>query len=85
MEQHLIYHLGGGEGGYRYLIDHLGKAANAQWKDLATWTEIPEEAKEILVEGVNESMGNRSLAEVARWRNRKIVELTKIIYDNPMK
>jgi carnitine 3-dehydrogenase len=85
MGQHLIYHLGGGEGGYEYLIDHLGKAASAQWKDLATWTEIPEGAKEMLVEGVKESMGNRSMAEVAQWRDRKIVELTKIIYGDPMK
>ncbi len=85
MGQHLIYHLGGGEGGYGYLIDHLGKAASAQWKDLACWTEIPEGAKEMLVEGVKESMGNRSMADVAQWRDKKIVELTKIIYNDSMK
>jgi carnitine 3-dehydrogenase len=85
MGQHLIYHLGGGEGGYRYLIDHLGTAASAQWKDLATWTEIPEGAKEVLVEGVKESMRNRSMAEVAQWRDKKIVDLTKIIYSNQLK
>jgi 3-hydroxyacyl-CoA dehydrogenase len=85
MGQHLIYHLGGGEGGYGYLIDHLGKAASAQWKDLASWTEIPGEAKEMLVEGVKECMGNRSMADVTEWRDRKIVELTRVIYDDPMK
>ncbi|MBI4963016.1 MAG: 3-hydroxyacyl-CoA dehydrogenase family protein [Desulfomonile tiedjei] len=85
MGQHMIYHLGGGEGGYRYLIDHLGTIASAQWKDLASWTEIPEESKDMLVEGVNKSMGDRTLAEVARWRDRKIVELIKVIYDKPLK
>ncbi len=85
MGQHLIYHLGGGEGGYGYLIDHIGKTFSAVWRDMATWTTFPEESNEMLVEGVKESMGNKSGAEVAQWRDKKIVELLKIIYGDSAK
>ena len=81
MGQHLIYHLGGGEGGYGYFIDHIGKAFGAYWKEMATWHEISDESKKILVEGVEKSMGNRSFGEVARWRDEKIVDLLKVVYD----
>jgi carnitine 3-dehydrogenase len=78
MGQHLIYHLGGGEGGYGYFIDHIGKAFGTLWEDMANWTEIPEESKKVLVEGVTASIGNRDLKEIAQWRDGKIVDLLKI-------
>jgi 3-hydroxyacyl-CoA dehydrogenase len=79
MGQHLIYHLGGGEGGYGYFIDHIGKAFVTLWEDMATWTEIPEEAKEMLVKGITASIGDRNLPQMAEWRDKKIVELLKTI------
>lgn len=83
MGQHLIYHLGGGEGGYGYFIDHIGKAFVTLWEDMATWTEIPEEAKKVLVEGVTASIGGRDLLQIAEWRDKKIVELLKTISNEP--
>ncbi len=80
MGQHMIYHLGGGEGGYGYFIDHIGKAFGTYWREMATWSEISEDSKRLLVEGVTESMGERSAAEIARWRDEKIVGLLKVIY-----
>jgi len=81
MGQHLIYHLGGGEGGYAYFIDHIGKSFGALWEDMANWTEIPEESKKVLVEGIKASVGTRSLKEMAEWRDAKIVDLLKIKQD----
>lgn len=81
MGQHLIYHLGGGEGGYKYFIDHIGKAFGTYWEEMATWSEISDESRELLVEGVKRSMGDKNLGELARWRDEKIVELLRIIYD----
>ena len=80
MGQHMIYHLGGGEGGYGYFIDHIGKAFGAYWREMASWSEISPESRERLVEGVRESMGERNAAEIARWRDEKIVALLKVIY-----
>jgi carnitine 3-dehydrogenase len=83
MGQHLIYHLGGGEGGYEYFIDHIGKAFGDLWKDMPTWTAISDESKKTLVQGIEDAAGAKSLAELARWRDKKIADLIKVIYDEP--
>lgn len=80
MGQHMIYHLGGGDGGYGYFIDHIGKAFGAYWREMASWSEISPEWRERLVTGVQESMGERNVAEISRWRDEKIVGLLKVIY-----
>ncbi len=78
MGQHLIYHLGGGEGGYEYFIEHIGKEFE-KYK-MASWTKIPEEAKKAIISGVKEALGGRSLDELIQWRDEKLVELLKVIY-----
>lgn len=80
MGQHMIYHLGGGEGGYGYFIDHIGKAFGAYWREMASWSEISPESRELLVDGVRKSMGGRDAAEIARWRDEKIIGLLRVIY-----
>jgi len=80
MGQHMIYHLGGGEGGYGYFIDHIGKAFGAYWREMASWSEISPKSRELLMDGVRESMGERDASEIARWRDEKIVGLLKVIY-----
>ncbi|MGZ3570267.1 MAG: 3-hydroxyacyl-CoA dehydrogenase family protein [Thermodesulfobacteriota bacterium] len=83
MGQHLIYHLGGGEGGYEYFIDHIGKAFGTLWEDMPTWTEISDESKKTLVEGIKDAVGDKSLTDLAQWRDKKIVDLVKVIYEKP--
>ncbi|MDA0837149.1 MAG: 3-hydroxyacyl-CoA dehydrogenase NAD-binding domain-containing protein [Planctomycetota bacterium] len=78
--QHMIYHLGGGEGGYLNFIDHIGSTFSEYWKTMPTWTEIPEEVKEQIVRGVVEAQGERTLAEVSQWRDDKLVKLVKAVY-----
>jgi len=78
--QHMIYHLGGGEGGYRNFIDHIGATFGEYWKTMPTWSEIPEAAKEQIVQGVVEEQGERTLAEMSQWRDEKLVKLVKAIY-----
>ncbi|MGA3206397.1 MAG: 3-hydroxyacyl-CoA dehydrogenase NAD-binding domain-containing protein [Syntrophales bacterium] len=80
MGQHLIYHLGGGEGGYDYFINHIGKAFGDIWKDMAAWNEISDDAKSKLVQGMDEVMSGKKLTDVAQWRDKKIVALLKTIY-----
>ena len=79
MGQHLIYHLGGGEGGYEYFINHIGKAFEEYWEGMASWTEIPEDAKGAIVSGVKDSSGSQSLSELTLWRDEKLVKLLKVI------
>ena len=80
MGQHLIYHLGGGDGGYEYFINHIGKAFEKYWQGMASWTEIPEDAKEAIISGVKDSLGGQSLSKLTQWRDEKLVKLLKVIY-----
>ena len=80
MGQHLIYHLGGGEGGYAGFIEHIGESWTALWEDMPTWTQIPPEARAAAVSGVEEEVGERDLAELAAWRDEKLAALIKVIY-----
>ena len=80
-----IYHLGGGEGGTKYFIDHLGTALTQWWEDMNTWTKIPEGAADILEKGVIEAMDGKSIADMCAWRDKKLVELLKVadVKNNP--
>ena len=80
-----IYHLGGGEGGTRYFIDHLGTALTQWWEDMNTWTKIPEGAADILEKGVIEAMDGKSIADMCAWRDKKLVELLRVtdVKNNP--
>lgn len=81
MGQHMIYHLGGGEGGIEHFMDHLGPSFVKLWEDMATWTSLPPEAKDILAAGVTEEMEGNSLEAMARWRDEKLVRLLRDIYE----
>ena len=51
------------------------------WADMAAWTSLPAETTEALVAGVQEEAGDTPLQEIARWRDEKIVQLLKAIYE----
>ena len=80
MGQNMIYHLAGGKGGIANFIDHIGENKKRLWKDIATWNILPARAKEVLVEGINEQMGDRKLEDLERWRDEKLIGLLKQIY-----
>ena len=72
MGQHMVYHLGGGEGGIEHFMEHIGASYPLLWKSLADWTAIPSGAREALMHGIREEMGDRKLPDVAAWRDAKI-------------
>lgn len=81
MGQHLIYHLGGGEGGMEHFLDNYSSAFEYWWNSMATWTSLPAEGKSVLVEGIREELKGKSLEEVTRWRDEKLIRLLKVIYE----
>jgi 3-hydroxypropionate dehydrogenase (NADP+) len=81
MGQHLIYHLGGGPSGMDHFIDHFGPAVKTVFESLASWTTLPPETKEVLTEGLKKEIGDRSPAELSRWRDEKLSGLLKLIYE----
>lgn len=80
MGPHMIYLLGGGEGGMDHFIDHFGPAFKTWWESMATWTTLPPETKNVLIEGLKKEMGDRSLTEINRWRDEKLSDLLKLLY-----
>jgi len=82
MGVHLTYHLGGGEGGIRGFIDHLGPSMSLRWRSMATWDSIPYSAARKVIEGVEKSeiVKTKTMDEIKEWRDEKLVELIKVLY-----
>lgn len=78
---HMIFHLGGGAGGIEHFVRHVGTAWNDLWSEMASWESLPPETAEVLARGVQEEAEGRSMQEIARWRDEKVVQLLKVIYD----
>jgi len=70
----LTFHLGGGAGGLRYLLDHVG--INNIWPELGTPNMTPE-FEQTLIDGVVEEAAGRSIEEMASWRDAKLVAILK--------
>lgn len=79
MGQHMIYHLGGGPGGYEAFIEHIGKAFEEYWRTMPTWTSIPDEAKEAVLAGVEEALAGGTMGEIAAERDRKMAALLRTL------
>lgn len=80
MGPHMIYNLGGGEGGMDHFIDHFAPAVKVWWDSLATWTTLPPEAKGLLVDGLRAEMGDQTISDMNRRRDEKFIQLLKILY-----
>jgi len=80
MGPHLIYHLGGGEGGMDHFLDHFGPVFKPWWESMATWTTLPPETKSVLTAGLKKEVGDRSLTDISRWRDEKLSGLLKLVY-----
>ncbi len=70
----LTHHLGGGAGGLRYLWQNFGPAV--LWPHLGAQTDSAE-LLDKLVSGVEAAAEPRSMADWARWRDRKLVAILK--------
>ena len=68
----MTYHLGGGAGGLRYLMDHIGVAG--LWPALGTPAMTPE-FEQALIGGVEEEAGGQGIAEMARARDARLVAI----------
>lgn len=78
MGPHLTYHLGGGEGGIRYYLEHLGDSQQQRWESLGTPT-LTAELKDKIANGVLEEARARSIEELATDRDRKLVAAIKAV------
>jgi len=79
MGQHLIYELGGGEGGYQKFFDTIGASFEEYWKEMKVWTTIPESAKQKAVVGTEAYLKQKSHTEWAAWRDEKLARIQQVL------
>ncbi len=77
MGPHLIYHLGGGAGGYRAYLDHLGPTQEARWADLGA-PRLDAATVETLVQGLEEELKNLDPTRLTQARDDALVALAKL-------
>jgi len=74
----MIYHLGGGEGGIKHFIEHLGEAFSRWWSTMECWSKITEEMKERIIRGVEEEVRGKNIRELEKERDEMLVKLLKL-------
>jgi carnitine 3-dehydrogenase len=73
----LTFHLGGGEGGMAHFMAHLGGPMQT-WFDALGNPELTPERQQKIIDGVAETSGGRSVADLAGERDALLVELLKL-------
>ena len=71
---HMNYHLGGGDGGYRYYLEHLGQSQEERWRTLGQ-TPLTPEIKEKLIQGIEKQ--NIPISELKTKRDNSLIEILK--------
>ena len=77
MGPHLTFHLAGGEGGMQHFMEHLGGPIQGWMDDLGATRLTPQVQKEI-IDGLAEEAGKRSIADLQRWRDRKLIDILNV-------
>jgi carnitine 3-dehydrogenase len=68
----MTYHLGGGLGGLRHYLEHLGPSQVRRWQDLGTPT-IDEALMRQAVDGVMREAAGRSIEALERERDEALI------------
>ena len=76
MGPHLTFHLAGGEGGMPNFMAHLAPAVQTWIDDLGNPRLA--DVKQVIIDGVAEEAGGRSIADLQKWRDRKLIEILKV-------
>lgn len=74
---HMTYHLGGGDGGLRHYLDHLGPSQERRWASLGN-PSLTSEVKDMLVQGVLEEAAGRSIADLSAERDTALLQTLKL-------
>ena len=77
MGPHLTFHMAGGEGGMAHFMSHIGPAIQG-WMDDLGQTRLTSQVQKTIIEGVAEEAAGRSMADLQRWRDCKLIEILKV-------
>ena len=71
------YHLGGGAGGFRHYLEHLGPTQAARWADLGD-PALDEESRAKLIAGVDAALAGVDTGKLAETRDAGLVAILKL-------
>ena len=74
----LTFHLAGGEGGMKHFMAHIVAGPMQSWMNDLGAPKITEKTKQTFIDGVTEEAAGRSIADLQRWRDRKLIEILKV-------
>ncbi|MEI5676769.1 3-hydroxyacyl-CoA dehydrogenase [Mesorhizobium sp. CGMCC 1.15528] len=78
---HMLYHLGGGDGGIEAYLNHLGPAQEARWATLGT-PRLDAATRAKLIEGVADEADGRSIDKLKSRRDRLMIAVLKALADD---
>ena len=78
MGPHLTFHLAGGEGGMKHFMSHLAAGPVQSWMDDLGTPRMTPEVQTTITAGVLAEAGARSIADLAKWRDRKLIDILKV-------
>ncbi len=73
----LIFHLAGGEGGMTHFMAHIGGPMQSWMDDLGA-PQLTPQTQQKIIDGVAKEAAGRSIADLQRWRDRKLIEILKV-------
>lgn len=74
----LVFHLAGGEGGMRHMLEHFGPALELPWTALAA-PPLSDRLVDAVVKGVEEQAGGRTVAELERVRDGYLISVMRAL------
>jgi carnitine 3-dehydrogenase len=74
----LTFHLAGGAGGMAHMLDHFGPALEEPWTRLAA-PPLTAELRDRMVEGCRAEAAGRTIADLVRERDAKLVAILKAL------
>lgn len=78
MGPHLTFHLAGGEGGMQHFMSHLAAGPVQSWMDDLGSPRMTPQVQKAITDGVLAEAAGRSIGELAKWRDRKLIEILKV-------
>ena len=77
MGPHLTFHLAGGEGGMPHFMSHIGPAVQSWMDDLGA-PRLDDKVQKMIIDGVADEAGARTITDLQKWRDRKLIEILKV-------
>ena len=71
---HMTYHLGGGQGGVRHYLAHLGPSQVRRWASLGS-PDLTPDLQDKIAQGVADEAAGRSIADLERERDRLLLAI----------